>query len=130
MTVAGTSTSTATAASSASQPAPTAAEVGVSWLQQPAIERQLRLKTIIPRRPRYAVITHTVERGASVFAIAKEYSIKADTLLWANYDVLNDTPDSLRVGQELNIPPNNVILDRWKDGDTLASIAEQYKAKQ
>ncbi len=129
ITAAATSTSTATAAPSGSQAAPTAAEVGVSWLQQPAIERQLRLKTIIPRRPRYAVITHTVERGDSVFAIAKEYSIKPDTLLWANYDVLNDTPDSLRVGQELNIPPTDGILYRWKDGDTLDKIAAQYKAK-
>jgi murein DD-endopeptidase MepM/ murein hydrolase activator NlpD len=101
----------------------------VSVLTLPALERNLTLKTIVPDRPRYAVIKHTVERGDSVFAIAKGASIKPDTLLWANYDVLNDSPDSIRPGQELNLPPTDGILYQWKDGDTLEKIATQYKAK-
>ena len=100
-----------------------------SMLALPAIARSLTLKTIIPERPRYAVSEHTVERGDSVFAISKQFSIKPDTLLWANYDVLNDSPDSIRPGQELNIPPTDGILYKWKEGDTLASVAAQYKAK-
>jgi LysM repeat protein len=83
-----------------------------SMLALPAIGRSLTLKTIVPERPRYAVSEHTVERGDSVFAISKEYSIKPDTLLWANYDVLNDSPDSIRPGQELNVPPTDGILYR------------------
>src|SRR5690349_23587078 len=55
---------------------PTSASVSV--LQRPAIERQLTLRTIMPQRPRYAVLVHKVESGDSVFAIAKEYSIKPD----------------------------------------------------
>jgi murein DD-endopeptidase MepM/ murein hydrolase activator NlpD len=70
-----------------------------------------------------------VARGDSVFAIAKSASIKPDTLLWANYDVLNDSPDSIRPGQELNLPPTDGILYEWKDGDTLEKIATEYKAK-
>jgi murein DD-endopeptidase MepM/ murein hydrolase activator NlpD len=105
------------------------ADANVSLLARPAIERKLRLKTIMPDRPRYAVTTHTVESGDSVFYIAKQFGIKPDTLLWANYDILNDTPDSLRVGQELNIPPTDGILYRWKDGDTFDKVAAQYKAK-
>jgi len=101
----------------------------ISVLALPAIERNLTLKTIIPDRPRYAVQKRTVERGDSVFAIAKDASIKPDTLLWANYDVLNDSPDSIRPGQELNIPPTDGILYEWKDGDTLDKIATEYKAK-
>jgi len=119
----------ATAVSKNPQATPTGVDAHISLLQQPAIERKLMLKTIIPQRPRYAVVTHTVESGDSVFAIAKEYSIKPDTLLWANYDVLNDTPDSLRPGQELNVPPTDGILYKWKDGDTFDKIAAQYKAK-
>jgi murein DD-endopeptidase MepM/ murein hydrolase activator NlpD len=101
----------------------------VSVLSLPALERSLTLKTIIPERPRYVVSKHTVERGDSVFAIAKSASIKPDSLLWANYDVLNDSPDSIRPGQELNLPPTDGILYQWKDGDTLDKIATQYKAK-
>jgi murein DD-endopeptidase MepM/ murein hydrolase activator NlpD len=101
----------------------------VSVLSLPALERNLTLKTIVPERPRYAIIKHTVARGDSVFAIAKDASIKPDTLLWANYDVLNDSPDSIRPGQELNLPPTDGILYEWKDGDTLDKVATQYKAK-
>jgi LysM repeat protein len=101
----------------------------ISLLSLPALERNLTLKTIVPERPRYAVLKHTVARGDSVFAIAKEASIKPDTLLWANYDVLNDSPDSIRPGQELNLPPTDGILYEWKADDTLEKIATEYKAK-
>lgn len=100
----------------------------VSVQSLPALERNLTLKTVVPERPRYAVLKHTVERGDSVFAIAKGASIKPDTLLWANYDVLNDSPDSIRPGQELNLPPTDGILYEWKDGDTLEKVATEYKA--
>ena len=116
---------TQTTAQAASIPAGS----NISVLSLPAIGRGLTLKTIVPERPRYAVGEHTVERGDSVFAISKQFSIKPDTLLWANYDVLNDSPDSIRPGQELNIPPTDGILYKWKDGDTLAAVASQYKAK-
>lgn len=107
---------------------PADVQIHVPLLEQPAIERKLTLKTITPQRSRPEVVKHTVEHGDSVFYIAKKYGIKPDTLLWANYDVLNDTPDSLRPGQELNIPPTDGILYQWKSGDTLETIAAQYKA--
>ncbi len=101
----------------------------VSVLSLPALERNLTLKTVIPERPRYNVLKRTVARGDSVFAIAKEANIKPDTLLWANYEVLNDSPDSIRPGQELNLPPTDGILYQWKDDDTLEKVATEYKAK-
>jgi len=119
---------TAQAASENPQTVSPTSVVGISWLRQPAIERKLRLKTIIPPRPRYEPVTHTVQRGDSISAIAKEFSIKPDTLLFANYDILEDSTDSLRPGQELSVPPTDGILYRWKDGDSLDKIAAQYKA--
>lgn len=101
----------------------------LSLLTLPAIGRSLHLKTDIPDRPRYDVTTHTVERGDSVFGISKQFKIKPDTLLWANYDILNDSPDSIRPGQELNVPPTDGILYTWKEGDTLTAVAAKYKAK-
>jgi len=95
----------------------------------PAVERNLRLKTIVPERPRSGVVKHTVELGDSVFGISKEFKIKPDSLVWANYDTLNGNPDSLRPGQELNVPPTDGILYKWKEGDTLEKVATQYKAK-
>jgi len=94
-----------------------------------AISRALTLKTIIPERPRYNILQHTVQRGDSLFAISKQFSVKPETLLWANYEVLEDDPHSLKPGQELNVPPTDGLLYQWKEGDTLESVAAEYKAK-
>lgn len=117
-----------TAAAGSVQPAAQDPIASVSWLQQPAIERRLTLKTIIPTRPRFDAIEHTVQRGDSITRIAKQFGITADTLLFANYDTLQDNADSLRAGQELNIPPTDGILYQWKDGDTVEKIAAKYDA--
>lgn len=93
-----------------------------------AIGRQIEIKTNVPAdKPRYNTIEYRVKRGDSVFAIAKQFSIKPETVLWANYDVLQDTPDSLRPGQELKIPPTDGIYYQWKENDTLDKVASEYK---
>jgi murein DD-endopeptidase MepM/ murein hydrolase activator NlpD len=101
----------------------------LSLLALPAIERDLKLKTIIPPRPRYDVAQLTVARGDTVFGISKQYSIKPDSLMWSNYDLLNGSPDSLSPGQQLNIPPTDGVLYKWKDGDTLEKVAASFQAK-
>lgn len=90
-----------------------------------AISRKLKLKTVIPDRPRYAVMTHVVERGDSLYGIAKAFDIKPETVLWANYPVLEDDPHSLKPGQELLVPPTDGVLYEWKDGDTLEKVAAE-----
>lgn len=95
-----------------------------------AIKRQITLKTRIPEdRPDYNVRQYTVARGDSTFSIATENDIEPETLLWANYDTLQDSPDSLRVGQELNIPPVDGIYYQWQENDTLDSIANEFDVK-
>jgi LysM repeat protein len=93
-----------------------------------AIVRLVSLKTNIPERPRYNEIDHEVVRGDSVFGIASEYNIKPETLLWANYDVLKDSPDSLRIGMILRVPPTDGVYYLWQEGDTLESISAKFKA--
>jgi murein DD-endopeptidase MepM/ murein hydrolase activator NlpD len=70
-----------------------------------------------------------VARGDSVFAIAEKYKIEPETLLWANYDTLQDNPHNLKPGIDLNIPPTDGIYYQWKDGDTLESVANEFKAE-
>ncbi|GAB4486630.1 MAG: M23 family metallopeptidase [Anaerolineales bacterium] len=108
---------------------PEAAPASPSIASDFAIGRALTLKTIIPERPRYTVIQHTVMRGDSLFRIAKDFNVKPETLLWANYDVLEDDPHSLKPGQELSVPPTDGLLYQWKKGDTIESVAAEYKAK-
>lgn len=104
---------------------------GASGLSQEddAVRRQVALKTRIPEdRPTYKVTKYTVARGDSTFSIATENGIEPETLLWANYDTLKDSPDSLRVGQELNIPPVDGIYYEWQPDDTLESVADKFDA--
>lgn len=94
-----------------------------------AIVRQIVLKTDISSSTTYTAAEYTVESGDSVFGIAKAHSIKPETLLWSNYDVLQDSPDSIRVGQQLYIPPTDGVYYKWLDGDTLGSVAAKFSAK-
>ena len=91
-----------------------------------AIVRQIVLKTDITSSTNYKVAQYTVESGDTLFGIAKMYHIKPETILWANYDTLQDSPESLRVGQRLNIPPTDGIYYKWLAGDTLDSVARTF----
>lgn len=124
---------------SALQPQPTAApdeeqpEVVMPALGGPvaslSIERDIRLKTNSPAdKPRYNLEEYRVVRGDSIFAIAESYTLKPETVLWANYDVLQDDPHSLSPGMVLKIPPTDGIYYQFKENDTLDSVANEYKA--
>jgi len=94
-----------------------------------AIRRRTLLLTIIPTRPREDVITYTVTSGDSIFSIAKNFNIKPETLLWANYDLLKDNPDMISVDMELKVPPVDGVYYSWLAGDTLEGVATKFKAK-
>jgi murein DD-endopeptidase MepM/ murein hydrolase activator NlpD len=92
------------------------------------LHRLASLHTIIPSRPRQKTISYTVQFGDSVFGIAEKFNLKPETVLWANYDTLNDNPDLLKPGIELNIPPVDGVYYQWKEGDTLEAVAEKFEA--
>ncbi len=106
---------------------PTTAAISNAAVQ--AIVRQVILKTDITTNANFDIVDYTVQTGDSVFSIAKAFNIKPETVLWANYDILQDSPDSLRVGQVLKIPPVDGVYYQWQDGDTLDSVAGQFSAK-
>ncbi len=83
--------------------------------------------TIIPTRARTEATTYTIESGDSVFGIAQYFDLTPETILWANKDTMNDDPHMISVGNELRIPPTNGVYYQWKEGDTLESVASQFK---
>ncbi|HET9591062.1 MAG TPA: peptidoglycan DD-metalloendopeptidase family protein [Anaerolineales bacterium] len=94
-----------------------------------SIEREIQIKTNVPAdKPRYDVEEYRVVRGDSIFAIAESFKLKPETVLWANYDVLQDDPHSLAPGQVLKIPPTDGIYYQWKPEDTLESVADEFNA--
>jgi murein DD-endopeptidase MepM/ murein hydrolase activator NlpD len=93
-----------------------------------SIHRELQLKTRIPERPRYEPVTYHVRRGDAMIAIAEEYKVKTETILYVNKTVLDDNPHSLRPGMELLIPPVDGLYYEWKEGDTIEVVAEEFDA--
>lgn len=91
------------------------------------ITRKPSLLTIIPSRPRVDVITYTVQMGDSLFSIADKFSLEPETILWGNYETLEDNPHLLSQGQVLNILPTNGTYYEWNEGDNLANVAGFFK---
>jgi len=82
--------------------------------------------TIIAERDRMQIITYTVQPNDNVWAIAQGFGLAAETVLWANPSV-EKSPDLLRVGQSLIIPPVDGIYYTIQAGDTVAKLAKKYK---
>jgi len=70
--------------------------------------------------------TYIVEPGDTVFDLAQRFGITPDTILSANPSLAGN-PDLLKLGQELTILPVSGVLHEVQPGETLASIAQQYK---
>ena len=92
------------------------------------IRRKALLYTIIPNRPRQDVKKYKVSTGDSVFEIASKFGIRPETVLWANYEQLDDNPDMIAVDMELMIPPLDGVYYEWQSGDTFESIAARFEA--
>ncbi len=86
------------------------------------IYRKALSHTTIPERPSEETRTYTVSTGDSVFEIAAKFKIKPETLLWANYDQLNDNPDTIGLGMDAEHPTGG-----WR----LLPVAEgRYRLRQ
>jgi murein DD-endopeptidase MepM/ murein hydrolase activator NlpD len=92
------------------------------------ITRKTLLYTLIPNRPRVDVITYTVQTGDSLFSIADQFGLQPETILWGNFEILEDNPHLLSTGQVLNILPVDGTYYKWNTGDSLARVAEFFGA--
>ena len=101
--------------------------VSADGSESPSIFRKLQLITNIPERPRYESVIYRVSRGDAMLAIADEYKLKSESILYVNTQ-LEDNPHNLKPGMELTIPPIDGLYYEWKDGDTFESVAEKFDA--
>lgn len=91
------------------------------------IPRLASLDTTIPSRPRAELTTYTVQAGDNVFAIAEKFGIKPESVLWGNFEVLQDNPNFLQPGQVLQIMPVDGTLHDYRAGESLNDIADFYE---
>lgn len=96
-------------------------------VDQIVVAPQANPYTAIPSRERRGVITYTVQAGDTLFGIAAQFGLRPESILWANYDSLEDNPHLLKPDMDLAIPPVDGIVYTVAEGDTVESIAEAYK---
>jgi len=95
------------------------------------VDRAANIDTTIPEGVRQSIIKYTIQEGDTIFGISKEFGLKPESILWANYDYFYDDPTTaLTIGAVLTIPPTDGILYTWKEGDDLAKIADKYDVSE
>jgi len=125
-------------AQSSFEPAPTAAPNSgganlptyVLQTPVPAVERKSKLHTDIPQRENQQVIEYTVQKGDNIFSLSEAFKIKPETILWANYEELNGNPEMLSPGKVLKIPPVDGVYYKWEKGDSLKTVAQNFKVSE
>jgi murein DD-endopeptidase MepM/ murein hydrolase activator NlpD len=90
------------------------------------ISRAADVHTVFPTRPRLKIVKYVVQQGDTLFGIAERFGLEPETVLWGNFDVLEDDPHRLSPGQEINIPPVDGTTHVWHEGDGLNGIAEFF----
>jgi murein DD-endopeptidase MepM/ murein hydrolase activator NlpD len=95
-------------------------------VDQAVLQRRTESHTEIPSRPRLTIIKYVVQAGDSLFGIAERFGLKPETILWGNFDVLQDDPHSLKPGQELAILPVDGTSYTWHEGDGLNGVAKFF----
>jgi murein DD-endopeptidase MepM/ murein hydrolase activator NlpD len=67
---------------------------------------------------------YTIKQGDTLTGIASRFGVSMMTVWWANK---LESKDSLKVGQDLIIPPVNGLIVTVKAGDTVDSLAKDNK---
>ncbi|MFC1616238.1 peptidoglycan DD-metalloendopeptidase family protein [Patescibacteria group bacterium] len=70
---------------------------------------------------------HSVETGETLSVIAQRYGVSVDTIKWEN-GITN--ANTLKIGQQLAIPPIDGISIKTGSTDSLEKIAEKYKISE
>ena len=73
------------------------------------------------------IVTYTVKDGDTIASLADRFSVTSDSIRWSN-DL--SSWSTLRVGQELSIPPVEGIVYTVSADDTPKSLAEKYSASE
>jgi murein DD-endopeptidase MepM/ murein hydrolase activator NlpD len=68
-------------------------------------------------------LAHTVAPGETVSTIAASYGLKTSTILWENG---LSNPNSIKIGQQLLIPPVDGVTHKVAKGEDLSKIANEY----
>lgn len=98
----------------------------VSSLKTPPAGKSL-LDELKKKDPKWHKVEHTINKGDSVWKLAKQYETDY-TLIIGQNSLTN--PDQIIPGKKLTILTKQGILYKVKEGDTLSEIALKYRISQ
>jgi hypothetical protein len=75
------------------------------------------------------ISTYEVSDADGLFTIADKFDIEPETILFSNYEVLQDKPHTLEPGMELYIPVVDGAVYRWQEGDQISKVADRFDVK-
>ncbi|MBU1104641.1 MAG: M23 family metallopeptidase [Patescibacteria group bacterium] len=88
------------------------------------LPQRITATTVLPSgRVRDTELSYEVQSGDTLSSIGQEFGVTIETIRYAN-NITN--PNSLKVGQALNIPPVSGVIHTVASGDTIDSIATKY----
>ncbi len=99
-------------------PAPAIAATPTPGDLRPVVEHTAKPENL-------GLLLYIVVSGDTVSGIADTFGLKPDSIIWTNPE-LQSNPASLKVGQELWIPPLDGAVHTVVSGDTLLGIAGDY----
>ncbi len=76
---------------------------------------------IVPKRETRFLTSYTIQKGDTLYEIARKYGMKLNDLALLNG---LDPEDYIYVGEKIMIPTNNKGFYITKEGDTIRSISE------
>lgn len=101
-----------------------AAQEGALIADQDGYITKVSPQTVKTERTFKDVAMYTVESGDTLSGIAKQFDMRAETLMWENGVT---AASKLKVGQRLNIPPADGVSHRVAAGQNVEKIAALYK---
>jgi murein DD-endopeptidase MepM/ murein hydrolase activator NlpD len=93
------------------------------------VSRAAQLHTNVPSRPRNEMTKYIVQKGDTIIAIADKFGLEPKTIYSANFALLQDNPDNLFPGQELQVLPSNGVYWEWLGGISFGAWADYYEVK-
>lgn len=97
---------------------------GISWSMSGSLVVPA-LPAMPPAEKHRDIIHYTAVDGDTLRALASQYGLSVNTLLWSNPKLI----DHLTAGQEVLVPPVDGVLVKVSATDTLASLAQKYRTE-
>jgi surface antigen len=97
---------------------------GIGWSMSGTMVVPALLATP-PTEKHRDIIHYRAVAGDTLRALALKYGLSVNTLLWSNPNVV----DQLNAGQDVLIPPIDGVLVKLAATDTVAALAQKYRAE-